>query len=45
MRRRYRLYYDMPEAKPGQRRRVEIELSPEAQNLHPDAESSGARDT
>jgi hypothetical protein len=35
MRRRYLLYYDMPEARPGQRRRVEIELSQAAQSLHP----------
>jgi VWFA-related protein len=37
MRRRYRLYFDMPEAKPGQRRRVEIELSPAAGSRYPDA--------
>ena len=43
MRRRYRLYYDMPEAKPGQRRRVEIELSPAAQRLHPGARIVGRR--
>jgi hypothetical protein len=36
MRRRYKLYYDLPEAKPGQRRRVQIELSPAARRLHPD---------
>ena len=43
MRRRYRLYYDMPEAKPGQRRRVEIELSPAAQRLHPGARIVGRK--
>jgi len=43
MRRRYRLYYDMPEAKPGQRRRVEIELSPAAQSLHPGARIIGRK--
>lgn len=43
MRRRYRLYYDMPEAKPGQRRRVEIELSPAAQRIHPDARIVGRK--
>jgi len=37
MRRRYKLYYDLPEAKPGQRRRVQIELSPPARRLHPEA--------
>jgi VWFA-related protein len=37
MHRRYRLYYDLPDAKPGQRRRVQIELSPAARRLHPDA--------
>jgi VWFA-related protein len=43
MRRRYRLYYDMPEAKPGQRRHVEIELGPEAQHLHPGARIIGRK--
>lgn len=43
MRRRYRLYYDMPEAKPGQRRRVEIELTQEAQSLHPGARIIGRK--
>jgi VWFA-related protein len=43
MRQRYRLYYDMPEAKPGQRRRVSIELSPAAQKAHPDARIVGRR--
>lgn len=43
MRRRYRLYFDMPEAKPGQRRRVEIELSPAAQRLHPGARIIGRK--
>jgi hypothetical protein len=27
MRRRYKLYYDMPPGKPGQRRKIEVELS------------------
>ena len=34
MRRRYMLYYDMPEARPGERRRVSIELTPSAQANH-----------
>jgi hypothetical protein len=37
MRRRYRLYYDMPQANPGERRHVQIELSPAARQLHPGA--------
>jgi VWFA-related protein len=37
MRRRYALYYDMPDAKPGERRRVAIELSAAARAAHPDA--------
>jgi VWFA-related protein len=37
MRRRYMLYYDMPESKPGERRRVSIELTPSAQGNHPGA--------
>lgn len=37
MRRRYRLYYDMPDGKPGQRRRVQIDLSMTARQLHPEA--------
>jgi hypothetical protein len=37
MRRRYKLYYDMPPGKPGQRRKIEVELSRAAQALHPDA--------
>ncbi|HKE25450.1 MAG TPA: hypothetical protein VKB88_23990 [Bryobacteraceae bacterium] len=43
MRQRYRLYYDMPEAKAGERRRVSIELSPAAQRAHPDARVVGRR--
>jgi VWFA-related protein len=43
MRRRYKLYYDMPEAKPGQRRRVEIDLSPAARLLHPGARIVGRK--
>jgi hypothetical protein len=37
MRKRYSLYYDMPPGKPGQVRRVIVELSTAAKNLHPDA--------
>lgn len=43
MRRRYRLYYDLPDAKPGQRRRVQIELSPAARRLYPEATIVGRR--
>jgi VWFA-related protein len=43
MRRRYRLYYDMPDTKPGQRRRVAIELSPAAQRMHPGARITGRK--
>lgn len=37
MRKRYSLYYAMPPGKPGQVRRVTVELSPAAKRLHPDA--------
>lgn len=37
MRHRYRLYYDMPPGRPGQSRKIQIELSPATQALHPDA--------
>lgn len=37
MRRRYRLYYDRPLGRPGQHRRVGIELSPRARALYPEA--------
>ncbi len=37
MRRRYRLYYDMPAGRPGHRRQIQIDLSPAARALHPDA--------
>ncbi len=37
MRRRYRLYYDRPQGKPGQRRRVQVELSAETRGAHPEA--------
>ena len=37
IRRRYRLYYDKPKANPGQRRRVQIGLSPAARRVHPEA--------
>lgn len=37
MRRQYRLYYDRPAGKPGQHHRIDIELSPTARALHPDA--------
>jgi len=43
MRRRYRLYYDMPSGKPGQRRQIHIELSPSAQTQHPDARIIGRK--
>ena len=39
MRRRYALYYDMPPAtKPGQRRRVSIDVSPSVKTAHPGAQ-------
>ncbi len=37
MRKRYSLYYPMPPGKPGQVRRVTVELSPAAKRRHPDA--------
>jgi VWFA-related protein len=37
MRQRYSLYYAMPPGKPGQVRRVSVELSPAAKAHHPDA--------
>lgn len=37
MRKRYTLYYAMPPAKPGQQRRVSVELSPEAKARYPGA--------
>jgi hypothetical protein len=37
MRKRYSLYYPMPVGKPGQVRRVTVELSPAAKMRHPDA--------
>ncbi len=37
MRKRYSLYYAMPPGKPGQVRRVTVELSPAAKRRHPDA--------
>lgn len=43
LRRRYRLYYDMPDAKPGQHRRVNIGLSQSALALHPDARVIGTK--
>jgi hypothetical protein len=43
LRRRYRLYYDMPDAKAGARRRVEIALTPNAQALHPGARVVGRK--
>ncbi len=43
IRRRYRLYYDMPDAKAGARRRVEIALTPGAQALHPGARVVGRK--
>jgi VWFA-related protein len=43
MRKRYKLYYDMPPGKPGHARHIEIELSPAAQALHPDARIVGRK--
>jgi len=37
MRKRYSLYYPMPAGKPGQVRRVTVELSPDMKKRHPDA--------
>lgn len=37
MRKRYKLYYDMPPGRAGQRRRIDVELSAGAQKLYPDA--------
>jgi VWFA-related protein len=37
MRKRYSLYYAMPPGKPGQVRRVTVELTPAAKARHPDA--------
>src|SRR5580658_2615044 len=37
MRKRYSLYYPMPPGKPGQVRRVTVELTPAAKARHPDA--------
>jgi VWFA-related protein len=37
MRKRYSLYYPMPAGKPGQVRKVTVELSPAAKAKHPDA--------
>jgi VWFA-related protein len=37
MRKRYKLYYDRPAGKPGERRQVEVELSAAARTRHPDA--------
>ena len=37
MRKRYSLYYPIPPGKPGQVRRVTVELSPAAKSRHPDA--------
>jgi VWFA-related protein len=37
MRRRYRLFYDLPRGKPGQRRRVDVDLSQSARAEYPDA--------
>lgn len=38
LRKRYTLYYPMPPGKPGQARRVAVELSPAAKRRYPDAE-------
>jgi len=37
LRKRYKLYYDMPSGRPGQRRQIAVTLSPPAQARHPDA--------
>jgi VWFA-related protein len=37
MRLRYRLFYDLPRGKPGQRRRVDVDLSQSARAEYPDA--------
>ncbi len=37
MRKRYKLYYDRPSGKPGERRHVEVDLTVAARTLHPDA--------
>jgi VWFA-related protein len=37
MRKRYKLYYDRPAGKPGERRQVSVDLSAAAGALHPDA--------
>jgi VWFA-related protein len=37
MRKRYTLYYPMPAGKPGQTRRVSVDLSPAARKRYPDA--------
>ena len=37
LRKRYTLYYPMPAGKPGQTRRVSVELSPAAKKRYPDA--------
>jgi hypothetical protein len=38
LRNRYSLYYAMPKAPPGDRRRVTVELAPEARRANPRAE-------
>ena len=43
LRKRYRLYYDMPPGKPGETRRIALDLSPAARVLHPDAEAIGRK--
>ena len=42
-RRRYRLYYDLPDGKPGERRQIHVELSAAAQALHPGARIIGRK--
>ena len=37
MRRRYRLYYDMPPTRPGETHKVEIRLAESARRAHPEA--------
>lgn len=43
LRHRYRLYYDTPTGKPGQRRQIRLELSPAARAIHPGARIVGRK--
>lgn len=42
-RRRYRLYYDLPQGRPGERRQIHVALSPAAHALHPGARIIGRK--